>query len=76
MPLLRKESCLILLGLYRLLAEVEPSSLFEKFNRCFDDLKSGIHLSLGLSINCPLLSFLIPHPLRRKGTSPALTTMI
>jgi hypothetical protein len=30
MPLLRKESCPILLGLYRLLAEVEPSSLFEK----------------------------------------------
>jgi hypothetical protein len=39
MPLLRKESCPILLGLYRLLAEVEPSGLFEKSDRRFDDLQ-------------------------------------
>jgi hypothetical protein len=38
MPLLRKESCPILLGLYRRLAEVEPSSLFEKLDRRFNDL--------------------------------------
>jgi hypothetical protein len=40
MPLLRKESCPILLGLRRrLLAEVEPSSLFEKSDHRFDDLQ-------------------------------------
>jgi hypothetical protein len=39
MPLLRKESYPIVLGLYRLLAEVEPSSLFEKSDRGFDDLQ-------------------------------------
>jgi hypothetical protein len=39
MPLLRKESYPILLGLYRLLTEVEPSSLFEKLDRRFNDLQ-------------------------------------
>jgi hypothetical protein len=34
--------------------------------------KSGFHLSLGPSTNCPLLSFFIPNPPRRKGTSPTL----
>jgi hypothetical protein len=60
MPLLRKESYPILLGLYRLLAEVEPSSLFEKLDRRFNDLQVWNPLFPWSIYNLSLTIFLDP----------------